>query len=329
MNIFYNLYNANKYFIPNLYVPIGYEKVDGMENLYVNEDVLPIIYSTSNVIESADYEKLEFPYNMEAMLKNIVVEEAVKSNFISKINNFSGNVFVSNNPDNVKILKNNDKYNISINKSSTIDFNIQGLGKQDILIIKFNVLNNQSCSKGDLAITVNGIKNVLTCKSWKYHNKNTEFHYVLSSNDVLENVKATFSKGDYEISNIELYKINYNDIKNVREKIDEFDFDTSKTKDNKIVGKLHVSNDGYMFVSIPYDKGFSIYLNDKKVDYEMVDNGFIGVKVKKGNYNVEIVYNAPLFREGKIISFAGIALYISFITIDQIRKKKTISEKKE
>ena len=322
MNIFYNLYNANKYLIPNDYIPVGYKKVDNEDNLYINQDVLPIIYATKNIMNVSEYEKLEFPYNMEAILNYVITDKRSTNNYVSKIEEYNGNIKIKNNDANVKIEEKENSYIINATKTSTVDLSVDNLEKDDILLIKFHLKNDQSCSKGDLEITINGIKNVLTCKTWKYHNKNTEFHYTISANEALTNLEITFSKGLFEISNLEIYKINYNNLKNIKNNVDEFQFNKEKTKDNRIIGNIEVSNDGYILMSIPYDKGFTIYLNQKEVEYEMVNNGFIGIPVQKGFYEVEILYNSPMLKEAKIISVLGITIYAFVIIIEKNRKRK-------
>ena len=72
----------------------------------------------------------------------------------------------------------------------------------------------ENCKIGDTMITINNVSNKLTCKGWKYHNKNYIFTYVLSPS---ENLNINISKGQYIISNIETYEINYNDLKNIKQ----------------------------------------------------------------------------------------------------------------
>lgn len=316
MNIFYNLYNANKYFIADEYIPIGYKNVK--DNLYVNEDVLPIIYASSNLMSKKDYEKLEFPYNMEAMLTNIIVDDdSIQSNYKTKIEEFVGNVVVKEKEESLELKKVDNGYVVNSKKESKLKLSVSNIKENEILIVKLNVENNKKCP-GDLSITVNGIENVLTCKSWKYHNQNLEFHYVISSNEILSELDIIFSKGTFNISNIKLYKVNYNDLKTVRNSVDEFKFDNKYNTDN-ITGKINVTNDGYLYMSIPYDEGFKIYLNDKEYKYEKVDNSFIGIKVEKGEYEVAIKYNSPLLKEGLVISSIG---FIAFLVIFSKERKK-------
>ena len=99
-------------------------------------------------------------------------------------------------------------------------------------------------------------------------------------------------------------------------------FENIIIKGDKISGTVNAKSDGYFNLSIPYDKGFTIYLNQKEVEYEMVNNGFIGIPVQKGFYEVEILYNSPMLKEAKIISVLGITIYAFVIIIEKNRKRK-------
>ena len=104
--------------------------------------------------------------------------------------------------------------------------------------------------------------------------------------------------------------------------VDKFNIDTSKTRGDVIEGTINVLEDGYFNLSIPYDKAFSIYVDEEKIDYEKTDLSFIGFKISKGNHNIKIVYTAPTLNISKIISIFGIMLFISAIYIEYIPKKK-------
>ena len=73
--------------------------------------------------------------------------------------------------------------------------------------------------------------------------------------------------------------------------------------------------------------GILLYVVDKKskseVSYENINNGFLGIYLEKGNYDVEITYKSPWLNIGKLLSFIGI---ISFITIVLIERKNKIKK---
>ena len=328
-NIFYNLKNSNKYLISsNDNVPVGYSRVSDDDNLYVNNDVLPIIYGSSNVIPRRLAEKTIFPFYMFYDLNSVIVdyENNEEYNETNVIKEFMGKIDIDDikSGQNVLIENNDDKIIIDVKENATIVANVSGLNKNDIFMLSFDLENNNLCENGDLKIEINGIKNVLTCKDWKYHNRNKNFKYVISSNNTIDKLNIKISKGRYVISNIKKYYVNYSDIIGYKNNVSNFVFDTENTIGDTITGKISLKDDGYIATTIPYDSGFSIFLNGNKVGYEKINNGFIGVKVKKGTYDVKIKYKSPYLDTGLLLSSFGI---FAFACIGCARFKKTIKKK--
>ena len=309
-------------------VPVGYSRVSDVDNLYVNNDVLPIIYGSSNVIPRRLAEKTIFPFYMFYDLNSVIVdyENNVEYNETNVIKEFMGKIDIDDikSGQNVLIENNDDKIIIDVKENATIVANVSGLNKNDIFMLSFDLENNNSCENGDLKIEINGIKNVLTCKDWKYHNRNKNFKYVISSNNTIDKLNIKISKGRYVISNIKKYYVNYSDIIGYKNNVSNFVFDTENTIGDTIIGKISLKDDGYIATTIPYDSGFSIFLNGNKVGYEKINNGFIGVKVKKGTYDVKIKYKSPYLDTGLLLSSFGIFV---FACIGCARFKKTIKKK--
>ena len=66
--------------ITNTKVPIGYENVEN-SNVYVNENVLPIGYSTTKVISKDVYDNLDYPEKNYALISNVVLEGVDKTEY--------------------------------------------------------------------------------------------------------------------------------------------------------------------------------------------------------------------------------------------------------
>ena len=90
-------------------------------------------------------------------------------------------------------------------------------------------------------------------------------------------------------------------------------------KDDYIKGKISVTEDKTtLFTSIPYDEGWSIYVDGKKVKYEKLLSAFIGLDLETGEHIIEFKYLPKGLILGSIISF------ISLIgTIFYLKKTKT------
>ena len=85
-------------------------------------------------------------------------------------------------------------------------------------------------------------------------------------------------------------------------------------KENHIKGNINVDDNNVLFLSIPYDNGFKILVDNKEVDYYKVIDNFIGVDLEKGYHDIEIIYEVKGFKLGLFVSL------LSLITFILIRK---------
>lgn len=320
-DLMYLMFSNNRYFIGDNVDITGYKEIDkiGDAKLYENTDVLPFMYVSYNYYSKTDFSKKSFPYNNEILLNNVVVNEktnnefktSIKETFIRQSDIKYMDPSIINNGDRITVKKDNSRMLIDIPE----------VARNKILFVSFN-LEPQSCKVGDLLVNINGNTNKLTCREWKYYNGNTTFNYVISG-DTSNKVEVTFSKGMYKIDNLKIYYMDYNDIKDINKKVTKVDID-SKTKGDKIYASVETEKDGYFVTTLPYDKGFTIKVDNKKIDYEKVNIAYVGFKISKGKHNIVIEYKAPFKIVGLIMSFIGIIVYILFYhknLIKNIKKK--------
>lgn len=285
-----------------------YKKVDSNNgiNLYYNEDSYPLMYVSNNLDSSKKIDELSFPYNVEGLMTR------------SYVDNYEGN----NNYES-KIIRediNIDEFDETFKNKTTLHYDLDNKYNGKILYLKFKMNKNKLCVNGavdDLSIEINGIKNKLTCGGYIYHNQNNIFEYVIPIIDSSRGLDVVFTKGEYNISDVELYysdKIvsKYNAVNNIK---------FNKNNDT-ITGNIKLDKDNYIITSIPYDSGFSVFVNDKEVPIEKVNRAFLGFKINKGNNKIVIKYSSLGFNISKIISIIGLILYILIIGYEGLFKKK-------
>ena len=183
-NLLFNIYFGNKYIIGNKTDNIGYTYLKNInaEYLYLNKNTLPIGYSNNRLMSLKEYNKLKYPYNVEAMLNYTIIDKDIKTNYITNIE--KKNIDYTYTFNNLTIDSENDYIKISAKDNATMKFSISDDLSKKILFIKFDMLESNSCSIGDSYIKINDITNKLTCKGWKYYNKNNTFEYTLSNSDL-------------------------------------------------------------------------------------------------------------------------------------------------
>ena len=313
-NIFYNFYMGNKYLLNSSNNMLGYERVS--DGIYRNKDVLPVGYSTSKIMSLDEYNSLSYFEKLDAYLNYAIVDDDYSDSYVKKVKDYVPNYNVLESK-NLSIEEDNGKYFIKASKNNKLVVKLNNVSDSDILLLRFKMLYDNKCSEDDSYITINGVSNKLSCRRWKYHNNNYNFEYSLSG-DTLE---ITFSEGKFRLTDFDMALYDYNDLVSINDEISPFVIDRDKTKGDVIEGNINVKDDGYFKLSIPYDKGFEIYVDDVKTDYEVVNKSFIGFDISKGNHNIRIVYVSPLFKEGLVISFVGLVLFVGACVYYRKREK--------
>ena len=319
-NPLFQILMGDRYIITKGEVPLNSKLIatkDGVM-VYERDDVLPIGYASSHILSTRDFNKLKYPNTTVSLLNNIVVDDESRNSIISDLKDTTLDYQVESIKD-VTYEKTKSGYKI-ISKSATgnIKLKINTDVSNKIMYIRFKNNNIPTRKKNEITITINGNKNKLSSRKWKYYNSNTTFDYTLYDDNELN---ISFTKGTFYISNIEVYLLDYDDIANLNENVDEFHFDMEKTSGDNIVGDIDVTNDGYFNLSIPYDKGFKVFVNGMETDYKKTNVGFIGFKINKGHHDIKITYEAPFRKTGTKLSLLGLTMFI-LLTIYENKIKK-------
>ena len=122
-----------------------------------------------------------------------------------------------------------------------------------------------------------------------------------------------------ENKDVNLYYFDEEVFKKVISKLKKHQMSNIVVKNNKVTGMIDAKEDSTLFLSIPYDKGFRIYIDGKKTNYEKVAGDFIGIKIKSGTHKILIKYYSPGFFIGLIISILSILMLI-FYNLKQKQK---------
>ena len=288
----------------------------GEWNIYENENAAPIIYGTSQLMGEKEYKKLEYPYNQITLLKKAVVPESAAENNMETVD-YLHNVALQFG-ENSCISEADGGYHISAKKDTKVKAEIVNETKTDagnrVLLLRFKVKNLRPSK--DLTIWINGDRNKLSAKQRVYYNNNTTFTYAVALDSDENQIDVTFSKGKYDLSDVEAY---VETVPGTDLYESEFQKNDTKTKGNVIAGNLTMQKDGYLITSIPYDSGFKIQVDGKNVKSEKVNTAFLGCKMKAGEHDVSITYHAPGLAAGKMMSLVGM---IGFLILEFVERRK-------
>ena len=321
-DILFQTFMGVKYIYSETEVPVGYQKIG--KNLYQNNNVLPMIYGTDQVLNEKEFDGLLYPYNVGALLDNAITTGKTTTKIHKNSINKVSLEYEITDQKNIEIKRRDEYLRVKSTgeEKGSLTLKLKEPIKDKILIINIEIINRSNCRDGDLRININGIDNVLTCKQWIYKNDNTTFHYVISSNEEIDKLKIKWNQGTYKIKNIETYQLDYSDLADIKEGLSEFKADLKNTKGDQIIGKINMKSTGYLVTSIPYDKGFKVYVDNKRVQTEIVNKAFLGLKLEKGSHQIKIIYQSPWFNEGKWISILSCLGLVLLVWKDRRKEKQ-------
>ena len=102
--------------------------------------------------------------------------------------------------------------------------------------------------------------------------------------------------------------------------------DQKQTKGNRICGEITVKKKGYLITSIPYDEGFTLWIDGEEVQKELVNTAFLGAKIGEGRHRVEIRYHAPGRTAGMLVSGIGALAWAVLMLWERRRPHLTVRE---
>lgn len=317
-NLLSLMLHGDKYVISRNKPLHGYEQISTNKglNIYKNENVLPLGFATSNVMSYEDFDKLSDQVKQEALLNVIVADTETKNNFVANTQKIDLDFVKILEHENIKIEE-DGSLTIDTKESIKISYELPEKYKNKIIFIRFKM--NHAERNKDLVIKINNVKNKLTASSWKYYNNNEIFDYVLATQEQ-DKLVFNISEGKFNISDFESYVLDYASIEKCSQYVSKFIINNEETKGDKIKGDINIPEDSYFMLTIPYDKGFKIKIDNKETNYELVDHGFIGFKVGEGTHDIEIEYQAPMKKDSLLISSFGFIMFIIITILESKRK---------
>lgn len=95
--------------------------------------------------------------------------------------------------------------------------------------------------------------------------------------------------------------------------------------DTEVIGNITVKEAGTCFTSIPFDEGWTLYVDGVKTEYSATKDAFIAFDLTEGTHEIELKYAARGFKSGLIITIFC-ALIFAGLIVFRIKFKKEITE---
>lgn len=124
--------------------------------------------------------------------------------------------------------------------------------------------------------------------------------------------KITVTTSESGISSLQLYAYGFNiDVfRNVYDSLNSQGLEITDYDDTYIRGTVDASNDGLLYTSIIYDKGWSAYVDGEEVETTSLQDALLMIPVTKGNHVIELKYSPEGLSKGILLSLFSVIILI-------------------
>ncbi len=99
--------------------------------------------------------------------------------------------------------------------------------------------------------------------------------------------------------------------------------DVTENKESYIKGTIDLAEDKMLYTSIPYDEGWSVYVDGVKVsddDIVKIGDALMGIKMEAGEHTVELKFVPQGFVVGIVLTVLGLAILIILLVLKKKKK---------
>ena len=335
--------------------PYGFEKIEEETIdcrkvcLYENKNYLPLGVTYSSYMTRTEYDKLNPIEREMALLNSSVVDNRIEEkNFEnSKTKTESENNKATSDNNNTEIKNNqnvtgvytsemkiNNEKNIDAGKSylkakygGALEYNFNGL-KDCLTYIVFKGVHVKDTDQGDTAAEYKGDGNtgnlrVIGDYSDGYYYKEASVFNIGYSKESQNHVDIKFnSNRKYTFKDVYAAMVHASNYDNAAANLKKEALENVKLSDNHISGNIKVSQDKILQLSIPYSKGYKIYVDGKKTETFNSGIGYIGAKVLKGRHTINVTYKSPGIVAGAMLTIISTLFWAFYvIRIERVRKQ--------
>ena len=179
------------------------------------------------------------------------------------------------------------------------------------------------CSNGELQSEANNRKNNQTIAGIVDYDLNMGYHKTYTGD-----LTIGFSKkGRYEFDRLYVSAMSTANFDKYAEERCGSVYKVTEQESDKVSGTLDVKKDGYLFLSIPVNANWNVYIDGAQVaEIHNANIAFFATPVTQGQHEVELRYDYRSRRIALAITLAGILLMVVLSVIDKINSRRTAAK---
>lgn len=131
---------------------------------------------------------------------------------------------------------------------------------------------------------------------------------------------------DDESLNARIYRFSDDGLESVYHILNRYPLKVTKWKDTRVEGEIDAGQPGVLFMSIPYDKGWTLKVDGIEREPGKIFDTFLSVEITEGRHKVELSYEPEGLRTGAFITGVSILCLVGIFLLGRRRKMKEPKE---
>jgi uncharacterized membrane protein YfhO len=281
------------------FLPYGYDKKVSHHkkfSIYKNDFALPFGFTYSSYIPLKTFKNLTSVQKEQSLIQGVVLEEKLSKDF-----NLLERIEFDDNTQHMKIV-------------SIKSFNLEPIFEQNSsseFYLRFQNLTCLSDYETDINLD-NEHKKAIVLQSPKYIGSIGKNNYLVNINYLKSKKSSVDFKPTAKISLEKIELISFPLGQNYQNQISKLQKDhlkNFKIRTNSISANIELNENKILFLSIPYSKGWSAFINSKKTKLLKANIAFSAIALKAGSYEIALRYLTPGLKLGALLSLLGIILF--------------------
>lgn len=165
----------------------------------------------------------------------------------------------------------------------------------------------------------------------RYQSQAFHIGYVTEGQEIM--LECTFNDNGTDSGTITIHaaKFAYDAWNRVYEKLSQHPLELDEWRDGYLKGSVEAEEGQILFLSIPKDSGWSVFLDGESVEPVTVLNAFMAIPMSEGTHDIELKYVSTGFREGLLITGISLLGFLAlwFITVRHKRRRKKEAEEEQ
>ena len=138
-----------------------------------------------------------------------------------------------------------------------------------------------------------------------------------------DEINVTVSADDDSLKILEAYfgYFDYEKFDTQFDQIDKSKVTVSEASDGYVDLTANIGAGETVITTIPYEDGWKLYVDGNEQEIRPYQNAFIAFDVPQGSHRCELVFTAPGFKPGAVVSVIGILGMLAFVIVDSKKNR--------